>query len=78
MQGFWAHLHPSDTVATRNGPHAEAGPVFGHHNSSRGAAFVAMMQTTDLRERNNLACRREVVCGEAADNPCLARDALWL
>ena len=36
---------------------AQRAPMFGRHSSSRGATFVAMMQTTNLRERNNLACR---------------------
>jgi hypothetical protein len=31
--------------------------LFGRYSSSGGATLVAMMQTTDLRERNNLARR---------------------
>jgi hypothetical protein len=34
--------------------------LFGRHNSSRGATFASMMQTTDLRKRNNLACRKRL------------------
>jgi hypothetical protein len=29
--------------------------LFGRHNSSRGATFVAVMQTTGRRVRNNLS-----------------------
>ena len=29
--------------------------LFGHQKSSRGAAFVAMMQTTNLREGDNVS-----------------------
>jgi hypothetical protein len=56
MRGFWAPLHPSDTIVKRNGPPTpKRVRLFGRHNSSRGATFVAMMQTSDLREGNDLA-----------------------
>jgi hypothetical protein len=58
MHGFWAPLHPSDTVVKRNAPAPKRVRLFGRHNSSVGATFVAMMQTTDLRERNNLNAAR--------------------
>src|ERR1019366_1703890 len=35
----------------------ETGASVPRQQSLSGATFVAMMQTTDLRERNNLACR---------------------
>jgi hypothetical protein len=52
-----APLHPSNTfVKAERPPTPKWVRLFGRHNSSGGATFVAMMQTTDLRERNNLAC----------------------
>jgi hypothetical protein len=51
-----ASLHPSNTVVkAERPPTPKRARLFGRHNSSRGATFVAMMQTNDLTERNNLA-----------------------
>jgi hypothetical protein len=36
--------------------HAETGMPIRSHHRSRGATFVAMMQTTDLREGDSLTC----------------------
>src|SRR5665811_2103405 len=58
MHGFWAPLHPSDTVIKRNAPHTETCRMFDLRNGLRGASFVTMMQAADLWERNNLASGR--------------------
>ena len=55
MHGVWAPLHRSHTVIEPERLHAEMCRLFVCRNSSRGATFVAMMQTTDLREGNDLA-----------------------
>jgi len=58
MHGFWVPLHPNNTVVKRERPPTpKRVRLFGRHNSLGGATFVAMMQTTDLRARNNIACR---------------------
>jgi hypothetical protein len=43
IHGFWAPLHPSDTVVKKNGLTPKRVRLFGSHNSSCGATFVAMM-----------------------------------
>ena len=75
----WAKCMGSGATASeqysckcRTAPTPKRVCLFGRHNSSGGATFVAMMKTTDIRERNNLAA---ILWGEAEDNPCLGRDA---
>jgi hypothetical protein len=55
MHGVWAPLHRSHTVIEPERLHAEMCCLFVCRNSLCGATFVAMMQTTDLREGNDLA-----------------------
>ena len=55
MRGFWAPLHPSDTVIKWNRPYAETCRLFGCRNGLRDTTFIAMMQATDLRQGNDLA-----------------------
>jgi hypothetical protein len=58
MHGFWAPLDPSDAVGQgERAPTPKRVRLFGRRNSSRGASFVTMMQTSDLRNHNNIACR---------------------
>ena len=58
MRGFSASLQPSNSVVKTNGlPCRSRSTCSVATISSRGATFVAMMQTTNLREHNNLACR---------------------
>jgi hypothetical protein len=56
MRAFRAPWHPSDAMDEK-GPasRAETGRVIDRRDSSRGATFVAIMQATDLWERDDLA-----------------------
>src|SRR4030088_3553184 len=44
---------------------------------SRGSSLIAMMQTADFGEDDNVCRRREVARDEAVGNPCRARNAFW-
>ena len=52
----WTALHSYAAIAERNDPrHRKSACPFGSRKSSRSPALVAMMQSTDLWERDDLA-----------------------
>jgi hypothetical protein len=58
MHGLWVRVHSSDAIVNRNDQPRRnrcAGSIT--RNSSRCAAFVAMVQTTRLWKGDNGACR---------------------
>jgi hypothetical protein len=61
MRAFRAPWHPSDAM-NEKGPasRVESGRVIDRRDSSRGATFVAIVQATDLWERDDLASRSKL------------------
>ena len=56
--GCWARLHRVDWSQIETSFHARTGRMRRHDGSLGGAAFVAMMQSSDLGERDDLAGSR--------------------
>ena len=61
MRAFRAPWRPSDAMGEKGrASRAESGRVIDRRDSSRGATFVAIMQATDLWERDDLASRSKL------------------